>query len=225
MQKLGKNLGTAVSMYNQSYKEFGKIDKDVLKITGEAMDILGETRIRLMEVDPFNTYQEGQELEVKRIRGGYLIGEQYRTKIVSPDFVEVKLGDPSNEDVWASILQWVIAGHTKSNAVVVGDGRRAYGIGSGQTSRVDAAHMALYKATKRGAEPQGARGLVAASDAFWPFPDGPALLAEAGVRGCIYPTGSNKDQEVLDEFAKHNMFVLIPRPDPNDPLKIERAFY
>jgi len=198
--------------------------------TPEAMDALGKTRIRLMRCDPFDTELKIPGLEVRDIEGGYLVGQRYESNIVSPDMVEVKIGEPTDDDIDAALLNWIVCGQTKSNSVVVGDANRAHGIGSGQTSRVDAAHMALYKAAGRDfgkllGDEKWATGLVAASDAFWPFTDGPELLAKAGVRGCIYPTGSNRDEEVIEAFEENGMFVLIPRPDPDDPTRIERAFY
>ena len=199
----------------------------------EAIDALGK-RMRLMRVEPFENKHTGNRLEVRGVQGGYLVAEEYESKIDSRDFIEVKFGTPTDEDFEAALLNWAITGLTKSNAVVVGDSFRAYGIGAGHTSRVDSAMMALFKAS--GGEYPGsmakvvqgervAEGLVAASDAFWPFRDGPKMFRQAGVRGCIYPTGSDGDQEVFDEFEEGEMFVMIPRPEPGNKDVIERAFY
>ncbi len=198
--------------------------------TDEAMDVLRGTNIRLMQVESFDNPFDGPSLEVRDVDGGYLVGDRYDSKIVSPAFIEVKFGSPTEEDFKAAIIAWLVAGQTKSNSVVIGDAHRAYGIGSGQTSRVDAAVLALYKAAERDwsrvlGEERWAQHLVAASDAFFPFPDGPQLLAKAGVRGCIYPTGSNRDEESFEVFRQNNMFVMIPRPNPDDPVAMERAFY
>jgi phosphoribosylaminoimidazolecarboxamide formyltransferase/IMP cyclohydrolase len=191
----------------------------------EAMGIFEGKNVRLMKIEPFGKKFLGDPFEYKKLDGGVLVGEPWNSRIVSPEFVEVRAGSPTEDDVRAAMLQWLICGFTKSNAVVVGDSSRAFGIGSGQTSRIDAAFMALYKATARGKYPDGAKGLVAASDAFWPFPDGAEMLGKAGVKGCMYPLGSNKDQEVIDAFSEQGMFVLTPRPHPDRPTDIERAFY
>jgi phosphoribosylaminoimidazolecarboxamide formyltransferase/IMP cyclohydrolase len=202
--------------------------------TGEAVDTIGKTNIRLMEVGPFNVPVTGPALEVRDVDGGYLVGERYKTKIISPDFIEVKFGEPTKDDFDAAILNWIICGHTKSNCIDLGDAYRAYGISAGFTSRVDAARWALFKASglesleeyvDKLRDKKWAGHLVFASDAFFPFPDGPEVLARAGVRGGIYPTGSNKDQEAFDAFEKNGMFVMITRPDPEDPSAIERCFY
>lgn len=198
----------------------------------EAIDVLSKTGIRLMEVGSFDVPVTGENLEVRDVDGGYLVGGKYETKIVSPEFIEVKIGSPEPEDFDAALLNWIVCGHTKSNSVVVGDAYKAHGIGAGQTSRVDAALIALYKASDRdlglvvdAVDWASDLNLVGASDAFWPFTDGPELLAKAGVRGCIYPTGSDRDQKVLDAFEDNGMFVMVPRPEPGNDEVIERAFY
>jgi phosphoribosylaminoimidazolecarboxamide formyltransferase/IMP cyclohydrolase len=81
-----------------------------------------------------------------------------------------------------------------SNAIVLAAELRTIGIGAGQMSRVDAVRIALEKAREHGHSLEGA---VLASDAFFPFPDGPALALEAGVRAIIQPGGSKRDEDVI----------------------------
>jgi phosphoribosylaminoimidazolecarboxamide formyltransferase/IMP cyclohydrolase len=81
-----------------------------------------------------------------------------------------------------------------SNAIVIASGLRTIGIGAGQMSRVDAVRIAVEKACEHGHDLAGA---VLASDAFFPFPDGPAIALEAGVRAIIQPGGSKRDAEVV----------------------------
>ena len=194
-----------------------------------------------MSVDTFDNPYKGPRIDAKRLEGGWLVGQLYDSVITNPDYIETKIGDPTEEDYQAAILQWLIAGFTKSNAVVIGDTMKAHGIGGGRTKRVDSARLALYltaydrTATDSeaamdeawhmvGTHNAFAKGLVAASDAFWPFADGARLLERAGVRGCVYPTGSVRDNEVFEAFEAANMFVMIPRPKPGDNVTIERAF-
>jgi phosphoribosylaminoimidazolecarboxamide formyltransferase/IMP cyclohydrolase len=87
-----------------------------------------------------------------------------------------------------------VAKHVKSNAIVVGKGRRTLGIGAGQMSRVDSCELAVRKAAAAGLDLAGS---AAASDAFFPFPDGVQRLAEAGVRAIVQPGGSKRDDEVV----------------------------
>lgn len=98
--------------------------------------------------------------------------------------------EPTGSDVADLRLAWTVAAYTKSNAVVVARGGMAVGIGAGDQSRVGAAQRALAKAGDR------ATGAVAASDAFFPFPDGLEVLAEGGIVAIVAPGGSKRDTEV-----------------------------
>jgi phosphoribosylaminoimidazolecarboxamide formyltransferase/IMP cyclohydrolase len=94
---------------------------------------------------------------------------------------------------WQALdLAWRVVKHVKSNAIVIGDESGTLGVGAGQMSRVDSAAIAADKAAQF---PEGLR--VAASDAFFPFPDGVEVLARAGVRAIVQPGGSKKDPEVV----------------------------
>ena len=88
-----------------------------------------------------------------------------------------------------------MAKHVTSNAIVIARGGQTLGIGAGQMSRVDAVRLAIEKASALGHSLEGA---VLASDAFFPFADGPKLALEAGVRAIIQPGGSKRDTEVLN---------------------------
>jgi phosphoribosylaminoimidazolecarboxamide formyltransferase/IMP cyclohydrolase len=102
---------------------------------------------------------------------------------------------PDEGEMQALELAWRVVKHVASNAIVVGVGDRLLGIGAGQMSRVDAARIAVSKAAEIGHDLSGA---VAASDAFFPFPDGVEALHEAGVRAVIQPGGSIRDGEVVE---------------------------
>ncbi len=86
---------------------------------------------------------------------------------------------------------WIVCAHVKSNAIVLTSASQSIGIGAGQMSRVDAAKVAILKATAPTA------GAFAASDAFFPFRDAIDILANAGVRAAIQPGGSVRDAEVI----------------------------
>ena len=88
-------------------------------------------------------------------------------------------------------LAWTVAAHTRSNAVVLVAGGQTVGVGAGDQSRIGSARRALHQAGDR------AVGSVAASDAFFPFPDGVELLARAGITAIVAPGGSKRDAEVL----------------------------
>ncbi|NOZ96057.1 MAG: bifunctional phosphoribosylaminoimidazolecarboxamide formyltransferase/IMP cyclohydrolase [Acidobacteria bacterium] len=102
---------------------------------------------------------------------------------------------PTDAERRALDLNWRVVKHVGSNAIVVGGPEQVMGIGAGQMSRVDAAKIAVAKAREMGHELEGS---VAASDAFFPFPDGVEALAEAGIRAVIQPGGSIRDAKVIE---------------------------
>jgi phosphoribosylaminoimidazolecarboxamide formyltransferase / IMP cyclohydrolase len=134
------------------------------------------------------------ERDYRRVLGGLLI--QDRDAGVDPrEAMEVVSGAPS-ESNWRELLfAWRVCKHVSSNAIVLASGLQTIGIGGGQMSRVDAVRLALDKARDRGHDLSGA---ALASDAFFPFADGPQLAVNAGVRSIIQPGGSKRDSEVID---------------------------
>ena len=133
------------------------------------------------------------ERDLRRVLGGLLV--QDRDAEGDPlDSMDVVCGDP-DAAVWEELLfAWTVAKHVTSNAIVIARGGRTLGIGAGQMSRVDAVRLAVDKAAELG---HSLEGSVLASDAFFPFADGPKLALEAGVRAIIQPGGSKRDPEVL----------------------------
>ena len=109
-------------------------------------------------------------------------------------------------------LAWRLVRGVVSNAIVLVRDGQLIGLGSGQVSRVDACRQAVAKAERLHA-PHGARGAVAASDAFFPFADGPQLLLDAGVTAIVQPGGSVRDAEVLAavDAAGGAMFITARR--------------
>jgi phosphoribosylaminoimidazolecarboxamide formyltransferase / IMP cyclohydrolase len=91
------------------------------------------------------------------------------------------------------LFAWRVCRHVSSNAIVIARDLQTLGIGAGETSRVDAVRLAVEKARRRGHDLDGA---ALASDAFFPFPDGPELALDAGVAAIIQPGGSKRDAEV-----------------------------
>lgn len=91
---------------------------------------------------------------------------------------------------------WRAVRAVKSNAILLATGGASVGVGMGQVNRVDSARLAVERANTLG-EGERARGAVAASDAFFPFADGLAILLDAGVRAVVAPGGSIRDDEVI----------------------------
>jgi phosphoribosylaminoimidazolecarboxamide formyltransferase/IMP cyclohydrolase len=93
-------------------------------------------------------------------------------------------------------LAWLVAKHTKSNAISICKDGMLIGNGAGQMSRVMSCRIAVWLAQENG-HAEKLRGAVAASDGFFPFRDGPELLLDAGVTAIIQPGGSKRDAEVI----------------------------
>ncbi len=98
-----------------------------------------------------------------------------------------------------------------SNAIVIAKNLQTIGIGGGQTSRVDSVRIALMKAAEHGHDVNGA---VLASDAFFPFADGPQLALDAGVTAVIQPGGSKRDDEVVDAVRAAGAIMVLDGPAP-----------
>ncbi|HEY5660715.1 MAG TPA: bifunctional phosphoribosylaminoimidazolecarboxamide formyltransferase/IMP cyclohydrolase [Gaiellaceae bacterium] len=132
------------------------------------------------------------ERDFKRVLGGVLVQDR-DWDIEDREGMEVACGDPS-EELWGDLLfAWRVCKHVGSNAIVIAKNLATIGIGAGQTSRVDAVKLALDKAGEHGHDTHGA---VLASDAFFPFADGPRAALDAGVTAIIQPGGSRRDDEV-----------------------------
>ena len=113
--------------------------------------------------------------------------------------MEVACGDP-DEATWGDLVfAWRVCKHVGSNAIVLAKGLATIGIGGGQTSRVDSVRIALEKAREHGHDVTGA---VLASDAFFPFADGPQAALDAGVTAIIQPGGSKRDDEVQRPYGR-----------------------
>jgi phosphoribosylaminoimidazolecarboxamide formyltransferase/IMP cyclohydrolase len=134
------------------------------------------------------------QLDLKRVPGGLLV-QHADFGVDDRESMRVVAGAPT-EAQWGDLLfAWRVCKHVSSNAIVLARGLATVGIGAGQMSRVDAVRIAVEKARAYGHELDGA---AMASDAFFPFPDGPRIALDAGVGGVIQPGGSKRDQDVID---------------------------
>ena len=159
-----------------------------------ALEELGEKDGLRVLVDSERRAFVTSERDMRRVLGGLLV--QDRDADGDPlDSMDVACGDP-DATTWDDILfAWAVVKHADSNAIVIARGGQTLGIGAGQMSRVDAVRIAIDKARELG---HSLEGSVLASDAFFPFADGPQLALEAGVGAIIQPGGSKRDAEVLD---------------------------
>lgn len=131
------------------------------------------------------------ELMHRFIRGG-LLRQQMNDHAIDPNTLTVVTKrKPTEAELNSLLFAWKVAKHVKSNAIVIAQGTATVGVGMGQTSRVDSAHMALKHAGSR------ANGAVCASDAFFPKPDGMEIQIQAGVCAFIQPGGSKLDEVAI----------------------------
>ena len=134
------------------------------------------------------------EPDIKRVRGGILVQDR-DSGLEEREVMEVATERKPSEEEWGELLFAMrVSKHVRSNAIVLSRGLGTVGIGAGQMSRVDSVRIAVDKA--RAAE-LPVEGAVLASDAFFPFSDGPQLAIDAGVRAIIQPGGSQRDDEVI----------------------------
>jgi phosphoribosylaminoimidazolecarboxamide formyltransferase/IMP cyclohydrolase len=163
-----------------------------------AETLSGKKNLRVLVAPPPSAF----DLDVRTIDDGFLV-QKRDTLPTGPDAWENKGRTPTGSELADLALAWTICAHTKSNAVVLVKDGAAVGVGAGDQSRVGAAERALVKAGQRAA------GAVAASDAFFPFRDGPDALAAAGVTAIVEPGGSVRDDEVIEAAIEHDVALLF----------------
>jgi phosphoribosylaminoimidazolecarboxamide formyltransferase/IMP cyclohydrolase len=142
--------------------------------------------LRLVEVRPAE-----QPFVVKQVSGGLLLQDADRAAITAGELRVVTRRAPSDEELRALLFAWRVCKHVKSNAIVYARDGQTVGVGAGQMSRVDAARFGAMKAALP------LEGCVAASDAFFPFPDGLEAVAQSGATAVVQPGGSVRDEEVI----------------------------
>jgi phosphoribosylaminoimidazolecarboxamide formyltransferase/IMP cyclohydrolase len=156
-----------------------------------ALDVLRQKKnIRLLTVPP----RADTGAELRPVSGGLLVQTPDRVDAPGDDPANWTLaaGKPVDEATLADLaFAWRAIRSVKSNAILLADAGATVGVGMGQVNRVDSARLAVSRAGDRAA------GSVAASDAFFPFPDGLEVLLEAGVRAVVQPGGSVRDPEVI----------------------------
>ena len=163
----------------------------------QAMEALsGKASIRILNDTERRRIVE-TERDYKRVLGGLLVQDRDWDP-PERERMDVVCGSVSPTQ-WEDLdFAWRVVKHVTSNAIVLARGRQTIGIGAGQMSRVDAVRIALDKARELGHELEGA---VLASDAFFPFADGPQLAVDAGVAAIVQPGGSKRDDEVVEAVS------------------------
>jgi phosphoribosylaminoimidazolecarboxamide formyltransferase/IMP cyclohydrolase len=159
-----------------------------------ALELLrAKKNVRLLELAHWPA--PSHEVEAKPVLGGQLAQS---ADVVSETREQMRVltqARPSERQWQELLFAWEVCRHVRSNAIVIAAGTATIGIGAGQMSRVDSVRIAVEKA--QAAQPQLLAGSVLASDAFFPFADGPQLAIDAGVQAIIQPGGSVRDEDVI----------------------------
>jgi phosphoribosylaminoimidazolecarboxamide formyltransferase/IMP cyclohydrolase len=134
----------------------------------------------------------------KRVLGGLLVQDP-DSDVEDREGWRVVCGSPDERQWGDLVFAWRVCKHVSSNAIVLAKDLATIGVGAGQMSRVDAVDIAVAKAAEHGHDMTGA---VLASDAFFPFPDGPQIALDAGAAAIVQPGGSRRDDDVIDAVEK-----------------------
>ncbi|MFL6132703.1 MAG: bifunctional phosphoribosylaminoimidazolecarboxamide formyltransferase/IMP cyclohydrolase [Nocardioidaceae bacterium] len=206
----GGVIATNVSVSVAMAEQVAEIFTEVVVAPGYhdgAVEVLSKKKnIRLLECGPLPR----GGVETRGISGGLLIQSRdaidARTETGGddPSTWTLVTGDPASEQELADLaFAWRACRAVKSNAILLATNGASVGVGMGQVNRVDSCRLAVERAGDRAA------GSVAASDAFFPFADGPQILVDAGVRAIVQPGGSVRDQEVIDALAAGGVTMYL----------------
>jgi phosphoribosylaminoimidazolecarboxamide formyltransferase / IMP cyclohydrolase len=154
--------------------------------------------LRLVEVAASD-----QKWTLKNVSGGMLLQDVDMRPLQEVDLKVVSQRAPTAEETRAMLFAWKVCKHVKSNAIVYARDGQTVGVGAGQMSRVDSAKIGAMKAQLP------LKGTVAASDAFFPFPDGVEEIAKAGATAIIQPGGSQRDPEVIAAADRLGLAMLF----------------
>jgi phosphoribosylaminoimidazolecarboxamide formyltransferase/IMP cyclohydrolase len=168
-------------------------------ITPEAAAVLEQKKNLRVLVGPVPAVLDK---DIRTVDGGFLVQDR---DIVAhdPSMWQERTRRPTPAELRDLEMAWVVAAHTRSNAIVIVKDGAAVGVGAGDQSRIGAAERALVRAGDR------SKGAVCASDAFFPFRDGPDTLAEAGITALVEPGGSVRDEEVITAANEHDIALMF----------------
>jgi phosphoribosylaminoimidazolecarboxamide formyltransferase/IMP cyclohydrolase len=160
--------------------------------------------IRVLELGPLTPVADEQE--IKSVEGGWLLQDRDLGSWTNIEPRSVAARAPTQAQLADLRFAWTVAKFVKSNAIVYARDQRTLGIGAGQMSRVDSAHIAARKAAEAGFELAGA---VMASDAFFPFRDAIDAAAERGIAAIVHPGGGMRQDDVIAAANEHDIAMLL----------------
>ena len=177
----------------------------------DAIPILTERKkwganLRLLEVGSLVGWRgkaAATGMDYKRVVGGILVQTPDHLVLTADDLKVVTDRKPTQAEIEELLFAWKVVRHVKSNAIVFTKDRQVVGVGAGQMNRVRSVKLAVEQAGEQ------ARDAVMASDAFFPFPDGPEAAAEAGITAIIQPGGSVKDAETIEVANRFKIAMVF----------------
>jgi phosphoribosylaminoimidazolecarboxamide formyltransferase/IMP cyclohydrolase len=158
----------------------------------------GKKNLRLVEIN-----NSPQKWVLKNVSGGILLQDADVRPLQKDDLRIVTKRQPTPEEKRALLFAWKVGKHVKSNAIVYARDGQTVGVGAGQMSRVDSCKIGAMKAVLP------LKGTVAASDAFFPFPDGVEEIARVGATAIIQPGGSVRDAEVIEAADRLGLAMIF----------------
>jgi phosphoribosylaminoimidazolecarboxamide formyltransferase / IMP cyclohydrolase len=158
----------------------------------------GKKNLRLVEIT-----NSTAKWQLKDVSGGILLQDVDHRPLTGGDLKVVSKRPPTEEELRALLFAWKVCKHVKSNAILYARDGQTVGVGAGQMSRVDSCRIGAMKAVLP------LKGTVAASDAFFPFPDGVEEIAKVGATAIIQPGGSVRDGEVIETVDRLGLAMIF----------------
>ena len=199
---IAANRPVSVAMAQQVAEVFTEVIVAPSYEDGAVEVLQGKKNIRILQADDLGVYPA---TELRQVSGGVLVQRRDRVDAVveldgavtggdDPSTWTLAAGEPADDATLADLaFAWTSVRAVKSNAILLAKDGASVGIGMGQVNRVDSCRLAVERAGE-----ERVRGAVAASDAFFPFADGPGILIDAGVKFIVQPGGSVRDDETIE---------------------------
>jgi phosphoribosylaminoimidazolecarboxamide formyltransferase/IMP cyclohydrolase len=198
----GGVIGVNREIDGAAAEEIAKLFVEAIAAPGYSQEakekFAAKKNLRLVEVKA-----SAQKFAMKQVSGGMLVQDADVRPLADADLKIVSSRQPTAEEMRALLFAWKVCKHVKSNAIVYAREGQTVGVGAGQMSRVDSCKIGAMKAILP------LKGTVAASDAFFPFPDGVEEIAKAGATAIIQPGGSMRDQEVIDTANRLGLAMVL----------------
>jgi phosphoribosylaminoimidazolecarboxamide formyltransferase/IMP cyclohydrolase len=198
----GGVIGVNRTVDSDAAEEMAKLFLEVIAAPGfddaARAKFAGKKNLRLVEISNIP-----QKWVLKNVSGGILVQDADERPLQKDDLKIVTKRQPTPEENRALLFAWRVCKHVKSNAIVYARDGQTVGVGAGQMSRVDSCKIGAMKAVLP------LKGTVAASDAFFPFPDGVEEIAKVGTTAIIQPGGSVRDAEVIEAADRLGLAMIF----------------